>query len=94
MVSRLNMSQVLSLSLNFTPQFERLEAVNKLQKERDTVTRLKMERDQTDEDLRKMKSLELQRDQDREAERVSSKKTVREADREKEEYRMKLVWCL
>lgn len=88
------MSQVLSLSLNFTPQFERLEAVNKLQKERDTVTRLKMERDQTDEDLRKMKSLELQRDQDREAERVSSKKTVREADREKEEYRMKLVWRL
>lgn len=88
------MSQVLSLSLNFTLQFERLEAVNKLQKERDMVTRLKIERDQMDEDLRKMKSLELQRDQDRESERLSSKKTVREADREKEEYRMKLVWCL
>ena len=43
------------------------------------------------EELKNLRTLELQRDQDRENERQSDKKAVRQADREKEEYRMKLV---
>jgi hypothetical protein len=77
--------------LNVFTQFERLEAVNQLQKEREMVTRIKSERDQINDELRKMKSQELQTGSDREAERLASKKSVRDADRQKEEYRMKLV---
>ena len=43
------------------------------------------------EELKNLRTLELQRDQDRENERLSDKKAVRQADREKEEFRMKLV---
>ena len=43
------------------------------------------------EELKNLRTLELQRDQDRENERQSDKKAVRQADREKEEFRMKLV---
>ncbi|KAL4221886.1 A-kinase anchor protein 9 [Mactra antiquata] len=71
-------------------QFERLEAVNKLQKEREFLSTLKSERDQLSEDLRKVKSVEIQRDHAREEERLSIKKSIREAERTREEYRMKL----
>ena len=72
-------------------QIEKLEAVNKYEKEVDHVTRLKAEKDQMNEELKNLRTLEIQRDRDREAERLSDKKATREADREKEEYRMKLV---
>ena len=72
-------------------QIEKLEAVNKYEKEVDHVTRLKAEKDQMNEELKSLRTLEIQRDRDREAERLSDKKATREADREKEEYRMKLV---
>lgn len=72
-------------------QFERLEAVNKLQKEREMTSRLKAERDQTNEELRRFRSQEMQRDQEREAERLSNKETVRQVDRQREDLRMKLV---
>ena len=65
--------------------------MNKYEKEVDHVTRLKAEKDQMNEELKNLRTLEIQRDRDREAERLSDKKATREADREKEEYRMKLV---
>lgn len=72
-------------------QIEKLEALNKFDKEHEHLERLKAEKDQMNEELKNLRSLELQRDQDREAERQSDRKAVRQADREKEEYKMKLV---
>ena len=72
-------------------QIEKLEAVNKYEKEHEHVNRLKVEKDEMNEELKNLRTLEIQRDRDREAERISDKKAVRQADREKEEYRMKLV---
>ena len=43
------------------------------------------------EEIKNLRILEAQRDRDREAEKLADKKAVRQADREKEEYRMKLV---
>ena len=55
------------------------------------MDRLKAEKDQMNEEIKNLRILEAQRDRDREAEKLADKKAVRQADREKEEYRMKLV---
>ena len=62
-----------------------------MQKEREMMNHVKAERDQLDDELRKLKAREMQRDQDREAERLSNKDTVRQVDKQREDLRMKLV---
>jgi len=62
-----------------------------VQKEREMMNHVKAERDQLDDELRKLKAREMQRDQDREAERLSNKDTVRQVDKQREDLRMKLV---
>ncbi|KAH3718517.1 hypothetical protein DPMN_061322 [Dreissena polymorpha] len=72
-------------------QFERLEAVNKLQKEREQSTRFKSERDQVTYELRQLKSREITLNQDQQTEKAAMRNSVREVKRKKEELRMKLV---
>ncbi|KAH3717259.1 hypothetical protein DPMN_060041 [Dreissena polymorpha] len=62
---------------------QRLEAVNKLQKEREQSTRFKSERDQ-------VKSREITLNQDQQTEKAAMRNSVREVEREKEGLRMKL----
>ncbi|KAH3794003.1 hypothetical protein DPMN_147532 [Dreissena polymorpha] len=70
--------------------FERLEAVNKLQKEREQSTRFKSERDQVTDELRQVKSREITLNQDQQTDKAAMHNSVRETEREKEELRMKL----
>ncbi|XP_052799016.1 A-kinase anchor protein 9-like isoform X3 [Mya arenaria] len=71
-------------------QFERLEAINSLQKERDLYARMKGERDALTEEVRTVRTRESEREHRREEERLQGRQSAREVDRDREESRIKL----
>ena len=72
-------------------QLEKLESSRQVELERDQVKRLRVESDQTNEELRTLRSAEIQQGRDRDEERHTDKKSSREMERRHEDLKLKLV---
>ena len=72
-------------------QFERLESANQLQKEHEVLTKVRAERDAALAQLHDLQARGRTLEQQREQERLQGRQSVRDTEKEKEEYRLKLV---
>ncbi|XP_063421715.1 A-kinase anchor protein 9-like isoform X4 [Mytilus trossulus] len=71
-------------------QLQKLDITRHYEHERDQLNRVKVERDQTRNDMKIMKERENERERQRDTEKITDKRSARQLERERDDFKMKL----
>ncbi|XP_052094804.1 A-kinase anchor protein 9-like isoform X6 [Mytilus californianus] len=71
-------------------QLQKLDITRHYEHERDQLNRVKVERDQTRNDMKIMKERENERERQRDTEKIADKRSARQLERERDDFKMKL----
>ncbi|XP_071157946.1 A-kinase anchor protein 9-like isoform X3 [Mytilus edulis] len=71
-------------------QLQKLDITRHYEHERDQLNRVKVERDQTRNDMKIMKERENERERLRDTEKIADKRSARQLERERDDFKMKL----
>ena len=72
-------------------QLQKLDITRHYEHERDQLNRVKVERDQIRNDMKILKERENERERHRDHEKITDKRSARQIERERDEFKMKLV---
>ncbi|CAC5383910.1 AKAP9 [Mytilus coruscus] len=73
-----------------TENLQKLDITRHYEHERDQLNRVKVERDQTRNDMKIMKERENERERQRDTEKIAEKRSARQLERERDDFKMKL----